>query len=247
MSTHNRISLAGVDLAWQSEKNPSAIAYGCLDGAVLTVTKVDPVVSGIDDVLNQLTSIVGLQGIAIDAPLIINNVSGQRLCEKEIGREYGSRHAACHTSNTKLYPDAKSVYLSKKLEQAGFSHLTGDHWQIECYPHPAIIEIFGLKERLKYKKGKVVEKKQGQKMLAQLILELRTSKLLRMTVGNDVMHVLDEGYIDSLVGQGLKSNEDALDSIICLYIAGLYEGNFSGQVFGDDDAGYIWVPQCVCV
>ncbi len=247
MNTNSQISLAGVDLAWQSEKNPSAIAYGVLNGTALTVTGVDPAVYGIDDVLNQLTSIVGLQGIAIDAPLIINNASGQRVCETGIGKEYGSRHASCHTSNTKLYPDAKSVYLSNKLKEKGFSHLEGEHWQIECYPHPAIIEIFGLKERLKYKKGKVAEKKEGQKHLANLIRALKGSSSLSMVMDERGMKYLDDAHIDSLVGQGLKSNEDALDSIVCVYIAGLYAAKSEGQVFGDANDGYIWVPQGGCV
>jgi predicted RNase H-like nuclease len=241
------ILLAGVDLAWQSEKNPSSIAYGALNELVLTVNHVEPAIYGIDEVLNQLTSFVGLQGIAIDAPLIINNSGGQRLCENEIGREYGSRHAACHTSNTKLYPDAKSVYLSNNLELKGFNHLKGDRWQIECYPHPAIIEIFGLKERLKYKKGKVAEKKAGQKALAQMILSLKDSNILQLMIKGDVSNYLDDAYIDSLVGQGLKSNEDALDAIVCLYIAGLYSLKQNGQVFGNSDAGYIWVPQKICL
>lgn len=250
MSIHNsqiNIPLAGVDLAWQGEKNPSAIAYGNLEGTALTVTKVDPAIYGIDAVLNKLLGVPDLQGIAIDAPLIINNANGQRLCETGIGREYGSRHASCHTSNTKLYPDARSVYLSNKLQARGFNHLIGNRWQIECYPHPAIIEIFGLSERLKYKKGKVADKKAGQKELASLIRALKGSSSLSMVMDEGVIKCLYDAYIDSLVGQGLKSNEDALDSIICLYIAGLYSGKRDGRVFGDADDGYIWVPQGGCI
>ncbi|MBL4680138.1 MAG: DUF429 domain-containing protein [Pseudomonadales bacterium] len=241
------VLLVGVDLAWQSEKNPSAIAHGALSDFVLTATKVEPAIYGIDDVLNQLTNVVGLQGIAIDAPLIISNENGQRPCERGIGKKYGSRHASCHTSNKNLYPDAKSVYLSLKLLAKGFNHLEGDRWQIECYPHPAIIEMFNLPERLKYKKGKVADKKAGQKKLAKLILNLRTSKVLPLKINDDVMSYLSSTYIESLVGQKLKSNEDALDAIVCLYVAGLYSINAGGQVFGDADTGYIWVPQDVCI
>jgi predicted RNase H-like nuclease len=45
-----------------------------------------------------------------------------------------------------------------------------------------------------------------------------------------------------LKGQALKTNEDALDAIVCLYIAGLYAINHRGKTFGDLDLGYIWVP-----
>lgn len=117
--------LAGVDLAWQSEKNPSAISYGQLSGNTLTVSSLEPAVYGIEAVLKSLRNTEGLQGISIDAPLIIKNPQGQRECEKGVGRVYGSRHASCHTSNTKLYPNAKSVFLSETLSKAGFNHLNG--------------------------------------------------------------------------------------------------------------------------
>lgn len=239
--------LAGLDLAWQSDKNPSAIAWGKIENNVLTVDKIEPAVYGIDSVCDILNNIDGLIGVAIDASLIINNESGQRLCETEISRTYGSRKSSCHASNTKLYPDAKSVYLSNQLLDTGFNHLQGERWQIECYPHPAIIEIFGLNERLKYKKGKVADKRAGQKNLASLLRKLSNSNTLRLVLNSEVTRILDESIIDTLRGQALKSNEDALDSVICLYIAGLYATDHSGKVFGDLNAGYVWVPQGMCV
>jgi predicted RNase H-like nuclease len=240
------MNLAGVDLAWQSEKNPSAIAYGQLSEDAVIVSSIEPAVYGISDVLHRLKNIYELDGIAIDAPLIINNQEGQRPCENQIGKVYGSRYASCHTSNKKLYPDAGSVYLSEQLQGVGFDHLRGDRWQIECYPHPAIIELFELKERLKYKKGKVVEKRAGQKMLAAYLRRLGTSQVLRLIFADQNHQITDGAYIESLAGQALKTNEDALDAALCLYIAALYARNFNGQVFGDVDSGYIWVPQVVC-
>jgi len=94
--TDQRI-LAGVDLAWRSANNPSAIAFGSLDSTGLNVISVCPAVFGIDAVLQVFHEIDDLSGVAVDAPLIINNSSGQRICEKEIGVTYGSRNASCHT------------------------------------------------------------------------------------------------------------------------------------------------------
>ncbi len=241
------MNLAGIDLAWHSEKNPSAIAYGELTDSIISVTSIDTAVYGIDQVIDRLRSSSGLSGIAIDAPLIIKNLNGQRPCEKQVGRVYGSSRASCHTSNTKLYPDAKSVYLSESLVNLGFSHLDGPRWQIECYPHPAIIEIFALSERLKYKKGLVGEKKKGQVELASLILALASSDILPLEIGSDNYYLTDSKYIESLRGQSLKSNEDSLDALICLYIAGLYSIGFRGSVFGDQQSGYIWIPSGKCI
>lgn len=238
--------LAGVDLAWHSEKNPSSIAFGVLSKDVLTLSAVHPTVYGIAKVFDKLNGINGLRGVSIDAPLIINNETGQRTCETEIGKVYGSRGASCHTSNTKLYPDAMSVNLSECLLKKGFNHLIGERWQVECYPHPSIIEIFGLSERLKYKRGTVSERKSGQKKLAALLCSLSNSRVLKLSILDNIK-IFDDVHIESLCGQALKSNEDALDAVLCLYVAGLYAVRFSGRVFGDTKSGYIWVPSGVCI
>ena len=80
-----------------------------------------------------------------------------------------------------------------------------------------------------------------------MILALKDSTVLSLDINEDAKEFLDPEYIDSLAGQRLKSNEDALDSIICLYIAGLYAEKRDGQTFGDVESGYVWVPQCVCI
>ena len=116
-------------------------------------------------------------------------------------------------------------------------------WQIECYPHPAIIETFGLNERLKYKKGQVQEKRQGQIELAGLIRQLESSNVVTLSMNESILSYTDESHIRTLSGQGLKSNEDALDAIICVYIAVLYELGIHGTAFGGTESGYVWISQ----
>ena len=242
------MKLAGIDLAWKSEKNYTAIAYGSLDCAAtrLTLDHLDPSIDCVDSIIQKIKQ-HNVDGLAIDAPLIIQNDNGQRDCEKEIGREYGSRKAACHTTNKTLYPNAASVKLSKSLKNAKYSHLGKTRWQIECYPHPALIECFKLCERLQYKKGTVTEKKKGQGKLASLINSLKDSPILALHIPKEHKHHFCPEEIDNLKGQCLKTNEDTLDAIVCLYIAGLFALDAEGKLFGDVNTGYIWVPQIKCV
>ncbi|MES9888067.1 MAG: DUF429 domain-containing protein [Candidatus Sedimenticola sp. 6PFRAG1] len=237
------MKLAGIDFAWLCNKNPTAIALGDLADGVLNVTSVEVSVLPVDQIVKKVLSEEGLSGIAVDASLIIPNQTGQRSCEIAISKHYGAMGASCHASNLTLYPEAASVELSLILGENGFAHLSTLKWQIECYPHPSIIEIFGLPRRLAYKKGRVAEKKAGQKQLASLIKRLSSSPVLPLHLNPDVYMYLDESHVDSLRGKGLKSNEDALDAIICLYIAGLYANGAPGRTFGNTDDGYIWVPQ----
>ncbi len=241
------MKLAGIDLAWNGEKNPSAIAVGCLINNELSLQILEPKVLGLSAILDLITNQKGLSGIAIDAPLIIENDSGQRECEKALSRDYAGRKASCHASNKSLYPNSLSVNLSLYLNKKGFQHLADEQWLIECYPHPAMIECFALPERLVYKKGKVADKKVGQIALARYILALESSNVLALKIPSELRYFLSESHIQSLKGKGLKSNEDALDAIICLYIAGLYQKKVASVTYGDSNQGYIWVPCVNCI
>lgn len=243
--------LAGIDLAWKGKKRTSAAAFGHLDGSCLRLTKIHPAVK----CLARLMSIIDLEdkllGLAIDAPLIINNESGQRGCERELGREYGARGASCHSSNLGLYPDSAGVRLSLYLKGRGFEHLRNaarGKFQIECYPHPAIIEIFSLERRLRYKKGNVSEKIQGQMELSKLIRTLGKSQVISLVVSDECYEFLEEEHIGSLTGVNIKVNEDVLDSIICLYICALFTTSTKPtKTYGSVKDGYIYVPKRVCI
>lgn len=238
--------LAGIDLAWQSTRNPTAIAFGELEGSALKLTKITERIFSPQSVLAELQSLQQLQGIAIDGPLIINNETGQRACERSLSREYGSRHASCHASNLTLYPNAEGVRISTELEQRGFRHLgqQGKKWQLECYPHPALIEIFQLPERLKYKKGRVAAKREGQQKLADLMLGLKETGPIKLSIPDPLRHFFDPQHIASLRGRALKHNEDVLDAMVCLYIAALYQSGHLQKIFGDIEDGYVVVPDC---
>jgi len=243
--------LAGIDLAWKSQNNPSALAFGKLqNNNTLHVVQVHPAITGVEKVLSIIKSELSLSGIAIDAPLIINNQAGQRICEKQLSQAYGAQGASCHTSNLTLYPKPSSVTLSESLSSSGFVHLgelSDRQWQIECYPHPALIEIFGFSRRLQYKKGTVEQQRKGQAQLAIHIKSLQFSPIIRLIIDSKFQFNIDESHILSLQGRKLKENEDVLDALVCLYIAALYAIKVKHVVFGTIENGYIYVPSQLCL
>jgi len=237
----------GIDLAWRGGKNTSAVSIAKLEDNELHVVRVIPSIAKWSDVLRLLCELDDVRGIAIDAPLILTNTSGQRICERDLNREFSSRFAGAHPSNLALYPDADAIKLSAELTKLGYIHCnTGGTFQIEVYPHPAIIEMFGLPERHQYKKGRVDERREGQIRLSNMIKGLAHSPVLLLHLSEGLSIALDETGIRSLRGRRLKQNEDALDSIICLYIAGLYSKDFT-RTFGNRDEGYIVVPTIACI
>lgn len=249
--------LLGIDLAWQSppekaDRNTTAMAFGAFDEDTLVLDRVIPDATYNEYILEHIEKELNnedLRGIAIDAPLIIpSSVKRMRECEREVSRAYGHLGAGCHPTNSTEYMKARSPRISKYLERKGFTHLgkNSDRWQIECYPHPALIEIFELDRRLPYKKGKVDEKRQGQLRLARLLQGLKKGSPIRLEIPEAIEDqvALNEEAIHALKGQALKRNEDALDAIVCLLIAAFYarEG-LDGRIFGDSEKGYIYVPR----
>ena len=178
--------LAGVDLAWKPERNGTAIATGSLDGDRVNVEAIHRAIVGLSAVVETILADEPA-GVAVDGPLIINNAAGQRSCEKALTRMYGARRAGCHACNQTRYPDAATVALSRHLEARGYRHLgaagTGKY-QIEIYPHPALIEMFDLPQRLRYKKGAPDARRSGQIRLAGLIRDLQHSAMLRLIIPN---------------------------------------------------------------
>ena len=241
--------IAGVDLAWMGSRNPTAIATGRVEHRAVVVTSVVERLYGTQSVIDALDDVVDLHGIAIDGPLIIKNQTGQRICERELGMTYGGRKASCHTSNLDRFPDAAGTQLSSHLSRAGFQHLSSPEgrWQLECYPHPALIEIFGLRERLAYKKGTVLQKRSGQIRLANLICSLGESEVMCLRVPDSFQYFMDEQRISLLRGDQLKHNEDVLDAIVCMYIGALYQSGQDHTVFGTTMNGYIYVPTKQCL
>jgi len=235
--------IAGIDLAWNTDKNGSGIAIGRLTPAGLHIESAQGGVIGVRSIAESLALLEELSGVAIDAPLIIRNKSGYRPCEQALSDAYRSRWAGCHPSNLTRFPDAGSVKLSHWLAKQGYEHLARDgKWQIEVYPHPAIVEIFSLERRLAYKKGNAGEKRAGQKELATLLCSLADSPELRLSFDEHVTELLSHARIDALPVGRLKDSEDMLDAIICCYVGGLFASGLTRNTFGDATSGYIVVP-----
>ena len=110
--------------------------------------------------------------------------------------------------------------------------------QIECYPHPTLIEIFGLDYRLAYKKGLAKDKRAGQIQLAPYLLSLANHPQMPMQIPSSCADWLQQEVINDLKGTALKQNEDRLDALVCLYIAFRHRQGQS-LCFGSTEQGHI--------
>ena len=242
----------GVDLAWQSDKNHSGLAvlHGDRSGASLSAysTGIATLNGVVDYILAQSTTNTV---VAIDAPLIINNLTGQRPCETLIAKKFGRYHASAHTSNLTRFPQAGSVQLVQRLAEAGFTHApnpasdqykTG-RWCFEVYPHPAQVVLFNLERIIKYKNGRVADKRAGLERLRRFIRTRFGSGDPPLQM-NDRLEELLAQPLEPLTGRALKHYEDTLDALVCAYLALFYWawGATKNEMIGDLETGYIINP-----
>ncbi len=239
----------GIDLAWQSQRNPTGVAIlqGDRDGARLkSLATISSEMSVVDFVTaNATTDTV----VAIDAPLIIINETGQRGCETAVGKRYGAREASCHTTNLRLFPGATSVALTAELASHGFAHVDPLNPQVdgrmmaEVYPHAAMVALWNLPKTIKYKRGSVPENRIGLNTLRTHLSCLSKAEppLRRATVLTELLST----ELTQLSGRKLKDYEDQLDALFCAYLAYYfwYWGWERNELFGDLESGYILNPK----
>jgi predicted RNase H-like nuclease len=188
--------------------------------------------------------------IAVDAPTLIFNQTGMRQPDKLAHKHFGKYHAGCYPANLNRPFATRTIALGIALETRGFIHAptiepqkTG-RYQIEVYPHPAIINLFQLNKILKYKKGNLEERKKELTKLQSHVLETlpKIEPKLDLTPTQKTQEIFSD--LTKLTGQKLKAIEDQLDSLICAYIAAhwWYWGHQKNLVLGDQTTGYIIIP-----
>ncbi|MEB3160399.1 MAG: DUF429 domain-containing protein [Synechocystis sp.] len=188
--------------------------------------------------------------VAVDAPTLIPNPTGTRLPDRLTHQYFGKYHAGCYPANLGRPFAERTIAVGLELEARQFAHaptidpqLPG-RYQIEVFPHPAMIRLFELDRIIKYKKGTLAEKKAALVFL-QTCLQTHLSPLTpALDITTASIQCLWRSPLD-LKGKDLKALEDQLDSLMCAYIGAYwwYWGLERNQVLGDRRSGYIVVPE----
>jgi predicted RNase H-like nuclease len=247
----------GVDLGWQSQ--PSGLCCLSWQQQKLRLLHLNRL-ADIPDVLACIDTWVGTGEsaiIAVDAPTLIANPTGMRLADRLAHKHFGRYHAGCYPANLNRPFAQRTVEFGLSLEARGFVHAPmitpkqpGRH-QIEVFPHPAIVHLFGLNQILKYKKGRLAERRAELIRYRNYILTVLPTlepqlDFLNLTDTLEALLLFDVPQ----TGVALKALEDQLDSLICAYVAAhwWYWGQERNWVLGAETPevccveGYIVVP-----
>jgi len=185
--------------------------------------------------------------VAVDMPIATAPFDARRNADDALSAAYGAKKAAVH-SPTKERPGKVGTDITAAFRRAGYAVATAAtpagarRHILEVYPHAALIELLRLDERLPYKVARSTKLWPGLDPPARrrrivAAFETILHALERVTAPAGI--TLPSGDDDAPLAR-LKPYEDALDAMVCAWVAACYADG-KVRAFGDATAA-IWTP-----
>jgi predicted RNase H-like nuclease len=153
----------GLDLAWRESQlglaaNETGVAVLDPDGRVVDAGWT----RGLDETVERVAAAAGESALLfVNAPLVVDNPSGQRACETQVGQRHGRWKVSANTTNLRS-PRLAGVALRRRLEKQDWRYSDGHNgppadgrWCCECYPYTTLVGATQLGydlERPRYKR-----------------------------------------------------------------------------------------------
>ena len=251
MRQAGRVFHIGVDLAWGT-KRPTGIAVLDASGHLvhLATVRTD------EEILATLAPYAeGDCLVAIDAPLIVRNATGNRPAEAALNRDFARFDAGAHPSNTakpELRGTPRGAALCQTLGVDMNPRSGRARRAVEVYPHPATIALFELGRTLKYKHktGRDLDLLRSELLTLMGLLEGLADADPPLDLAVD--EARDDGprwyalrrQVETATRKSeLRVVEDQVDAIVCAYVAMFADRHPEATTtYGDLETGYILTP-----
>ena len=255
-------AVLGIDAAW-TKHNPSGFALIEKVGAHWRLRAAAPNIEGFAracgvEVVEQagLGFAIGcaqraLDGrlpdlIAVDMPLSRNPIVGRRASDLRVSSRFGAAKCATHSPSAQR-PGKVSDQLHEDCRRKGYRLKTAMSPQsslalAEIYPHPALLRLMAVKERVPYKVAKTTRywpNASPDERLLRVRAELRKIARRLDEVIAGVLPIVDVEAPQTF--SALKSAEDMIDAIVSAWIGTTILGD-AAEAFGDEDLA-IWAPR----
>jgi predicted RNase H-like nuclease/Holliday junction resolvase RusA-like endonuclease len=230
----------GIDLAWNTKARTGLAvvddAGGLVDSATLrTDDEIVAWLNGVD--WSPVT-------VAVDAPLIVTNATGQRDCERLISQCFGRYQAYCHSSNLSrpYFNPPRGATLAAR---SGW-RLDPDHRGtrsepacIEVYPHPSMVGLFKLGAILPYKARRGRSPINRRSAFLELMDHMESLSVMGLTA-HARWADLRTMATGATTQAELERIEDEIDAIFCAHLAWLWSRQPGRlRIYGDLATGYI--------
>ena len=245
----------GIDLAWADDGNrkPNESGVVMLDPKG-TVVRAGWTV-GVTDTVAWLGENAPAEALLfVDAPLVVNNETGQRLCEKQVGQRYGRWRVSANSTNRQS-PRLAGIELMERLSAHGWTYADGSQgpptrpgrFVSECYPYTTTggaAELGYDTERPRYKRKprrmRVAEFRPLQgaacdELIRRVAALKRADPPMDLESHPETRRLVTEN--SPLADNAYKHREDLLDAAICAWTAAFWLrwGTTRCQVLGVGD------------
>jgi predicted RNase H-like nuclease/ppGpp synthetase/RelA/SpoT-type nucleotidyltranferase len=238
------VYFVGIDLAW-GERKPTGLAVLDDDGRLLQVCAVQTD----DEIVEALGGYVGGDClVAIDAPLIVKNATGNRPAEAALNRDFARFDAGAHPANTskpEFSQTPRGARIGARLGLDLNPRSGRARRAIEVYPHPATVSLFRLGRTLKYKNKPGRDLATLRAALQELmgLIEGLAIAAPALSVETKRWSELAGAVQDATRKSQLRVVEDQIDAVVCAYVALFHTREPSRTTtYGDYESGYIVTP-----
>lgn len=227
----------GVDLAWgegSADKHAAETGVAALDetGQIVSAGWT----RGIAETLAWVEELAADDALLfVDAPLVVENVGGQRLCEKQTGQRYGRWQVSANTTNLNSRW-LGGVTLRRELETRGWLYSDGrtgpptsGHVVSECYPYTTLVGVVELGydvERPRYKRSPKGMPAAVWKSLRAAACDELIARLAGLVEGDPPLDLRSHTETRRLVDEpspldrgAYKHREDLLDAAVSAWTA----------------------------
>ncbi len=248
----------GIDLAWsegsdRKEANETGIVAVDPSGRVVDAGWACGLRETTDWIENVATPDTILM---VDAPLVVSNATGQRLCETQVGQRYGRWKVSANSTNLSS-PRLAGVALIRALELAGWTYHDGrggppsssGRYLAEVYPYTTLVGSphFG------YDVERPIYKRRPKSIPAATFRTLRAAncdelvrRLVMLSSADPPLDLMSHPVTRALADEGspvsdrpYKHREDLIDAVVAAWTGLLWMayGFEQCQVLGANDVG----------
>jgi predicted RNase H-like nuclease len=247
------ITFVGIDLAWRRGCPHTAVAVRGNASATRLIAHCDRLACPEETAEFVVHHATANTVVAVNAPLVIRNRTGQRGCEGEVSRRFGRFGVSCPASNLSFDPHPAGGQLRELLAWDGFRYappidepeLGAGRSLFEVHCQVAQIALFALGRIIDYRSGRMREARAGLRRLQRHLRSLaRGAARLETTPGFEELLGRD---VEQLCGAQIERYAASLDALFCSYLAwhGWRLGRAGNEMIGDLASGCIVVPTVV--
>lgn len=242
----------GVDLAWREgtadqAANETGVAALDESGTLLDAgwtIGLDQTAIWIEDLASEDTLLF------IDAPLVVDNASGQRLCERQVGQCYGRWQVSANSTNLGT-KDLGGVRLRAGLEEAGWRYDDGAEGpaasgrvMCECYPYTTLVGVAELgyeDERPRYKRQPKDLSVAEWRPLRAVTCDELIRRMAALRFADPPLDLQSHPVTEQLLVEAspeadhdYKHRDDLIDAVLCAWTAALWwrSGTSHSQALG---------------